>query len=179
MSKVSKKEIVREVCKDASDLAKDIAPQVGELSFVLASPILGNLSKNLQERIEKISKGLYDSTMSTRVTYVSNPVIYTVLGGYYSANYLSPNSELEGIFTGLAMTVGIIGGALESSIRAEINYARRKKESYGTTYGIASVPGKIISLPFDIALYTGRIVKNYLDEITARIGRRKSQEDKK
>ena len=172
--KVSKKEIARQVCRDAKNLVEDTATKVGEVSFALASPIFGNLSMNLQERIEKISRGLYDARMSTMITYILNPVIYSVLGGYCSANYFSPNSEQEGLLGAAGIILGIVYGATESSIRAGINDNKERKAKYGATYGIASLPGKIISLPFDVALYSGGKIKDYLDEITERVERRKN-----
>jgi hypothetical protein len=172
MAKVTKKEIAKEVCKDIGDLAKDTAIKAGEVAFALTFPIFGNLSRNLQEKIETISKGLYDARISSMGTYIFNPLAYALLGIYLGGNYVSQNPEQKGILA--AAGAGAVYGLWESCMRAGIS--NRKKTYLGDV--VASVPGKMISLPFDGAYYIGTKFKDYLSGITERIERRKKLEEK-
>ncbi|MFH1452088.1 MAG: hypothetical protein ABIF88_02865 [archaeon] len=184
------KQIIAEMGRDA----KRTLARAGELSLEglaqvvckASYPILGNLSANLQGRIENlVGKEYYNMMDAYETTLVTNFLIGVPLSAYLlgdrgaqeatkeiqpdTYSILSGNvlSESLGRFLGFASSCFYLMG--EAILRQDIKKDNRNDAS-------ASLPGKIVSLPFDGLSYAYDAGKKYLQNVKNRVSEKYSGE---
>ncbi len=114
----------------------------------LSYPIAGNLSRNIQEKLEeKLGKENYDGGKATQVSANINSFVTYPLVAFNFLNVNVPSGHNNLVSAGLGLLYGLLEGALRV-----------------TGYPNASVVGKAVSLPFD--LFTS--AKNYLSSVNQR-----------
>lgn len=166
------KAIIKEIGKDAKSgiarAGKAIASGLAHVVCKASYPILGNFSRNVQERLENFAgKGNYNSVEAMRSTYLSNFLLY-VPGSAFLASYLSNDTEK-------AIVGSMIGGV--TLFVAERFLRENSAPVFGPLFNpnaraTASALGKVASLPLDLATYAydaaSDKTKDYLEDIKRR-----------
>jgi hypothetical protein len=155
--------IISEIAKDAGQALararKSTLEGIAQVACKASYPILGNLSCNLQTRIENlVGRESYNGVGSTITSVISNGVlagigIYNVVNKFFP-NY--PDCSSVAAFYGALLCIRIDLG-LRSCLGDDL-----KKP-------IGSLPGKIVSLPFDALTYAYDAGKNYLKNVKRRV----------
>jgi len=147
--------------KIVKEIAKDVGRGIAKVACKASYPILGNLSRSIQNKIEEASSYYYNGEMATGVSGVSNLIAYPS-----AAYFLFPD-------TPVAPMLGAVAGLAELAIRGGIsaNPLGSEYDSFPT----ASLPGKIISLPFDGLTYAYDAGKKYLQNVSERVESRERQ----
>jgi len=131
------------------------------LSFTY--PILGNLSREVQERIENLTGGYYNAINASMTSAAVNMLTHLVLTGamFYQLSDKS-NEAIFGSTMGGLYVGGALGG-LEFFYRAAKMEGKTMKEAWQCSqlddieYACGSLIGKIASLPLEamIGFYDG------------------------
>lgn len=165
--KTQTKQIMAEVGKDTKrNLARAGKSTLKGLEQVVCKasyPVLGNLSTNLQTRIENlVGKEHYNAYSATVVSILSNGIIS---GSAVMGANMEEYSEI--LQQGTCVITGVAASLIDMGLRS----FPKKGFNYGESGGIAtaSLPGKIISLPFDAMTYVYDSVKEYLQGVKRRV----------
>jgi len=183
----TKKQIAKEIGKDigrglaraGKSTLKGIAIGACKASY----PILGNLSRNLQEKIEKTTKGYYNTEDAFETSLVTNLFFYSGIPAYLAVmkeishphinpdSYLTPDAQriVNPIIAAMG-AITIFGFCASVETLARIGISEYGKQP------IASLPGKIVSLPFDLATYAYDAGKRYVQKISERIDRQEMRQ---
>lgn len=114
----------------------------------LTYPVLGNLSRTLQERIEEETDGRYDAIGATRVTCLTNVALYASI--IYASYSLLPNNDFEPKLIKLMLSYGFICAITHPFAEGIFRHEQTKDKSDPSS--IASFPGKVVSLPLEALL---------------------------
>ncbi|MBN2420849.1 hypothetical protein JXB27_01065 [Candidatus Woesearchaeota archaeon] len=149
------------------------------LARIVSYPVLGNLSRNVQEGIEKLTKGEYDATTASEVSAATNVVlVYPALFAYnfYQAEpsiSCAVGSSILGFIYGLAEFIGrgniatkkleLHSGMSDNEIHfREMRHAKEQEKREGLyDIPVASLAGKMVSLPIDIPAWVYSKVKKH------------------
>ncbi|MDO9231561.1 MAG: hypothetical protein Q7U36_03755 [bacterium] len=191
-----KKEIAREVLKDIGRIIKLKIDNLLKLLCKALYPVCGNLSNNIQSKLEGLlGHEYYDAKKAFNVSLKINKFIYSLSAGAFMGYDISKipikefvNNDLlkpepaRGfeivIFAICTATVFLGIGLLEDCIRKQIS--KDNRENWNGVGVSASLVGKIISLPFDIAtLCSDYYYHNILDYLWMVEYRIKNKEKKK
>jgi hypothetical protein len=155
--------IISEIAKDAGQglarAGKSTLEGIAQVACKASYPILGNLSGNLQTRIENlVGQEYYTGVGSTITSVISNGIlagigIYNVVNNFFP-NY--PNYRSVAAFYGALLCI-------------KIDVGLRSCSGNDLKKPIGSLPGKIVSLPFDALTYAYDAGKNYLKNVKRRV----------
>ncbi len=159
------KEIGKDLGRGLATAGKSGARGLAQVVCKASYPILGNLSHNLQGRIQHmVGENYYDAEDATTVSYISNLLVYNY--GLASLYDLKPTDTF-----GRHMSIAFFGSAfalIEGAIRWAIDHDEAKKSPLSSG-GCASLAGKLVSLPFDLASYSYDAAKKYLRGVKERV----------
>ncbi len=130
---------------------------VNKLFCKAAYPLLGNLSRGVKEGVEDVlGSENFNARNATEVSYWTNAVIYTGLGVHLGMGTdVSGAGAVCGGIAG-AMLATLEGFCRESSYNCDIQ-TWGLSETGGKT---ASLAGKVVSLPLDVIILLGEVVRN-------------------
>jgi len=178
MANTQTKQIIKEIGKDAGRcLARAGKATLESLEQVVCKasyPILGNLSANLQNRIQDaVGKEHYNSVHATRVSMGTNAIVYPSLF-YELLNNAASQSQDPGAMTAYIVGLGVtvVAGVAEAMFRG---YADSESAFRVKNDSIASLAGKLVSLPFDELTYAYDTGKKYLQDVKKRVQYKESQ----
>lgn len=177
-------EMAKEIGRDLAEALKEGGKKTAKLAFKASYPILGNLSENVQTNLENlVGREYYDSQKAFETSLKLNPIIYAILsGGITGYNiYQIPVEEFRpslilqpeaikssAVFLSTLVSAGF-GGVLGMLERA----AREDVARYSDNGTSASLPGRIVSLPFDTYCFCSDIyrdkIKSYFNDVRRRV----------
>ena len=145
------------VAARVGNVAARAGKTAGRAAFkTLAYPICGNLSGNLQIKLENlVGNENYDAADASHISYATNLLIYPVVTGaslYYVINHFGAWMLGSGI--------GLFMGAGETYLRVERN-------------AFSSIPGKLLSLPIEGALKLWELAGKYARSVAERAADKK------
>ena len=182
------KYILREIKEDIKSATikglKNIAKNTIDTGFLLSYPILGNMSENLQTRLEEfVGEEHYNSNDASKTSLYTNWILqFPTISylGYKTGFFLLEKDslsakEIEGekiLFISGSIALGMLYSIIEDKVRHDEIYHKKGAEDRGLCSwdekdhkAFGSVTGKIVSLPFDYLTYTYDATKNYLQEV--------------
>ena len=137
---------------------KGVSSFGAKVGFRCVYPILGNLSYDVQMKLENVvGKEYYDSNKATSVSYVTNMALYG--SGFFSSMGATDEFSLLKKL-GTSAFMGLACGAYEFNGREMTRGTHPVSRRQGVVRDptpVASLPGKIVSFPLEamIGVYDG------------------------
>lgn len=183
---VTKKQIAKEIGKDVGRGLEKAAQTTAGIACIATYPIIGNLSNDLQERIQEKLPQVFHAENAYNTSRVFNYLIriptityLASLYGYQEAaqsidtNCLLSADEQMVVGAIAAGTLGFLASltytSIENVIRKGIAKKNQKTRCAESPDVCASLVGKIVSLPFEGAFYVHNGAQKYLENVKARI----------
>jgi len=141
-------------------IKKKLSRKLAKCSYI----ILGNLSNNIQTKIEKKWKN-YNAEEASWNSFITNLGLYSITAGVISYQLLTQNvtegnvSDIVATSVRYGSVIGFVSGSIEALVRANFADPLTREKPY-----TASLPGKLISTPYDIICYVHEKKKNSLLE---------------
>lgn len=131
--------------------AAKIPGTVAQIGIKAMYPVLGNLAGGLQERIEKIvGKKYYNAGHATCVSVLTNGLAYTIGLPILAVSNSGDPGDGAVVFA-LAFAYSMIEGSARNSVEP-----------------VASLPGKIVSLPIEAGFWGFEKMRNYVRSVRER-----------
>ncbi len=161
---------------DAAKVTKVVAGDVGrglvkagKAGFkAVAYPTVGNLSANLQRRLENlVGKDWYNATRATNVSMITNAFVYTGSAGYGAA-YLAYKINFDESLNNPGVLLGSVVGGIYALIEHGSRIKFEKEAFRPADEPRASLIGKLVSLPFELGLGIYDKTKKYIKSVKER-----------
>jgi len=171
-------EIGRDTSRGLARAGKSTAEGLAQIICKSSYPILGNLSGNLQTRIENlVGKGYYSSEEARTASILTNFAVYetALFIALKGKTFVDPTINTDSIFTPEAQQMNYnVNIKMLSAIGCFLyTYFETMARVGNKDQIIASLLGKIVSLPFDALTYAYDTGKNYLQDVKRRVERRR------
>lgn len=151
-------------------VGRDVRKIVGAGSAIALCSVTGNLSGRLQKRLESITG--FDAVQATDTSCFTNVLSYAALGAGLFSKYSSQDPTLLDLASVGAASA--LPGVFEGFGRCIISIVARNRfeEKYGWTpndFPVASLIGKVASLPIEAGLKVYDSVRGYLANCRNRV----------
>jgi hypothetical protein len=168
------KQIIKEIAKDSgrslARAGKVTLEGIAQVACKASYPILGNLSNNLQTRFENLFGKEYYCTNDAVITSKIINYLAIPLGAIYFTQRYFGTFFTERIDSQLLTESGkvLAGKVVAGTLAGAISILELQFEQFRDKKVAASLPGKIVSLPFDALTYAYDSGKRYLQEVKRR-----------